>query len=201
MKIHTIPGTYEENKTFVIVSTDYIRDKNVFLVFYSDMVIVNTACSSDDNGFYTNVQDDKRIDKRTCKRHESKNPLSGECEVYSNVAKDHPSDKKTCKLRKITENDLYISVEEDHRIDKETCKQLESRESPRPCESEVYSNVIEEFRNDKNPYRQEKLAENELYTELEEDERINKETHNKQEGENPLYESATGEVEFNPIYN
>lgn len=163
------------------------------------MVIVNTACSSDDNGLYTNLREDRRIDKGTCKRHESEKPLSGESEVYSSVAKDHLSDKKTCKLRKIAENELYTNVEEDRRINKETCKQLE-RESPWPCESEVYSNVMAEHRDDKNPYCQEKLAENELYTEVEEDERINKETHNKQESENPLYESATSKVEFNPIY-
>lgn len=162
------------------------------------MVIVNTACSSDDNGLYTNVRED-RIDKGTCKRHESEKALSGESEVYSNVAKDHLSDKKTCKLRKIAENELYTNVEEDRRIDKEICKQLE-RESPWPCDSEVYSNVMAEHRDDKNPYCQGKLAENELYTEVEEDERINKETHNKEESENPLYESATSEVEFNPIY-
>lgn len=163
------------------------------------MVIVNTACSSDDNGLYTNVREDRRTDKGTCKRHEIEKPLSGESEVYSNGAKDHLSDKKTCKLREIAENELYANVEEDRRIDKETCKQLE-RESPWPCESEVYSNVVTELRDDKNPYCEEKLAENELYTEVEEDERINKETRNEQESENPLYESATSEVEFNPIY-
>ena len=163
------------------------------------MVIVNTACSSDDNGLYTNVREDRRIDKGTCKRHESEKPFSGESEVYSNVAKDHLSDKKTCKLQKIAENELYTSVEEDRTIDKETCKQLE-RESPWPCESEVYSNVMEEHKDDKNPDCQEKLAENELYTEVEEDERINKETHNKEESDNPLYQSATSEVKFNPIY-
>ena len=59
---------------------------------------------------------------------------------------------------------------------------------------------MEEHKDDKNPDCQEKLAENELYTEVEEDERINKETHNKEESDNPLYESATSEVEFNPIY-
>ena len=163
------------------------------------MVIVNTACSSDDNGLYTNVREDRRTDKGTCKRHEIEKPLSGESEVYSNAANDHLSDKKTCELRKIAENELYTNVEEDRRIDEETCKQLE-RESPWPCESEVYSNVVTELRDDKNPYCQEQLAENELYTELEEDERINKETRNEQESENPLYESATSEVEFNPIY-
>ena len=163
------------------------------------MVIVNTACSSDDNGLYTNVREDRRTDKGTCKRHESEKPFSSESEVYSNVAKDHLSDKKTCELRKIAENELYTNVEEDRRIDEETCKQPE-RESPRPCESEVYSNVMAEHRDDNNPDSQEKLAENELYTEVEEDERINKETHNKEESENPLYESAKSEVEFTPIY-
>ena len=146
---------------------------------------------------YTNVREDRRIDKGTCRRHESKKPLSGESEVYRNVAKDHMSDKQTCKLRKIAENELYTNVEEDRRIDKETCKQLES-ESPWPCESEVYSNVVAELRDDKNPYCQEKIVENELYTELEEDERINKETHNKRESENPLYGSPTNEVELIP---